>query len=294
MKILDAVRLRPQYSWKAIWTKYHAIQNKTIGGVWSKENIYPGLKTNNLRGGIDFSDFPMHDGFGIPDGQHPTGEVMHEYYQAYAEQSDLLRLIEFNTKVCDISRLEGSQGWRLKTETGSNEFQTKKLLIATGITNLPHRPVLQGAEDFGGPIIHSAELGLKGSFLFENPSVKTVAVLGGGKSAYDSVQVAGKAGRQVEWIIRKSGKGPEWIFPSRTKIGPFTIPREFLPSRRIVSFFSPCLWNDGFSMIRDFLHSTTLGKMIAQKFWANLHAATIADCGMRNHEKTSVLEPETR
>ncbi|KAJ9502447.1 hypothetical protein H2202_001568 [Exophiala xenobiotica] len=267
--------------------------NKTLGGVWSKETIYPSLKTNNIRGGIDFSDFPMHDGFGIPDGQHPTGEVMHEYYQAYAEHHDLVKLIDFDTRVCDISRLEGSQGWRLTTEIGSKEFQTKKLLIATGITNHPHRPVLQGAEGFDGPIIHSAELGLKGSLLFENPSVKTVAIIGGGKSAYDSVHVAGKTGRQVEWIIRKSGKGPEWIFPSRTKIGPFATTREFLPSRRFVSFFSPCLWNDGFSMIRDFLHSTTLGKMIAQKFWANLHAAVVADCGMRNHEKTSVLEPET-
>ncbi|KIW11667.1 hypothetical protein PV08_10969 [Exophiala spinifera] len=273
--------------------------NQTLGGVWSKQNIYPSLKTNNLRGGIDFSDFPMHDGFGIRHGQHPTGEVMHEYYKAYAERSSLLSIIDFETQVGDISRLADAKGWLLKTTTSGGtgdasgtEYTTKKLLVATGITNLPHRPTLKGAEVFGGPIIHSAELGSKGDLLFANENVKTVAVLGGGKSAYDSVQVAGKAGRNVEWIIRKSGKGPEWVFPSHTKIGPFTVPREFLPSRRAVSFFSPCLWDDGFSKLRYLLHSTSIGKIIAQKFWGNLHAATIQDCGIRNDERTKVLEPE--
>ncbi|KIW43913.1 uncharacterized protein PV06_04963 [Exophiala oligosperma] len=275
--------------------------NQTLGGVWSKQIIYPSLKTNNLRGGIDFSDFPMHDGFGIQDGQHPTGDVMHEYYKAYAERSKLLSIIDFDTQVNDISRLEGARGWVLKTVTTSaattggasqTEYTTKKLLVATGITNLPHRPTLEGSEDFGGPIIHSAELGFKGDLLFANENVETVAVLGGGKSAYDSVQAAGKAGRQVEWIIRKSGKGPEWVFPSHTKIGPFTVPREFLPARRAVSFFSPCLWDDGFDKFRYFVHSTSVGKFVAQKFWANLHEATIQDCGMRNDERTRVLEPE--
>ncbi|KAI1609145.1 dimethylaniline monooxygenase (N-oxide forming) [Exophiala viscosa] len=267
--------------------------NNTLGGVWSKENIYPGLKTNNLRGGIDFSDFPMHDGFGIPQGQHPTGEAMHNYLEAYADRADVVRLIDFDIKVTEISPLEDDKGWRLKTALADHEYKTKKLIVATGITNHPHRPTLQGADGFGGPIIHSAELGFKGDAVFNNPKVTTIAVLGGGKSAYDAVHLAGKTGRQVEWIIRKSGKGPEWIFPSHTKMGPFSVPREWLTTRRILSFFSPCLWNDGFSKFRSFLHQTSIGMSIAQKFWANLHAATVKDCGMRLHESTRVLEPQT-
>ncbi|KIV82522.1 hypothetical protein PV11_04625 [Exophiala sideris] len=267
--------------------------NETVGGVWSEENIYPGLKTNNLRGGIDFSDFPMHDGFGIPQGQHPTGEAMHNYLEAYADRSDLVRLIDFETKVGGISPLDDSEGWKLKTALEHDEYQTKKLIIATGITNRPHRPNLQGADNFDGPIIHSAEIGFKGDTVFNNTNVRTIAVLGGGKSAYDAVHLAGKTGHHVEWIIRKSGKGPEWVFPSHTKMGPFSVPRERLTTRRILSFFSPCLWNDGFSKVRSFLHQSSLGMMIAQKFWGNLHAATIKDCGMLQHESTKVLEPET-
>ncbi|KIX07719.1 uncharacterized protein Z518_02373 [Rhinocladiella mackenziei CBS 650.93] len=267
--------------------------NRTVGGVWAKENIYPGLKTNNLRGGIDFSDFPMHDGFGVRKGEHPSGESMHAYYKAYAERSDLLKLIDFETYVQEISRLEGTEGWNLKLNSGSTtDVQTKKLIIATGVTNHPHRPVLQDSESFRGPIIHSAELGTKGNLLIKDPEVKTIAVLGGGKSAYDAVHFAGSSGRRVEWIIRKSGKGPEWVFPSHTNIGPISTPRERLTSRRIVSFFSPCLWKDGFSWIRYFLHFTTLGKLISQKFWANIHQATLDDCGMLKDERTKVLEPE--
>src|SRR5690348_12588608 len=58
----------------------------SVGGVWSKEQLYPTLKTNNIFGTIDFSDFPMDPGrFDVKPGEHVTGEVMHDYYRAYAD-----------------------------------------------------------------------------------------------------------------------------------------------------------------------------------------------------------------
>jgi cation diffusion facilitator CzcD-associated flavoprotein CzcO len=265
-------------------------QNKTLGGVWSEENTYHFLKTNNVRGGIEFSDFPIHDGFGVPDGEHVPGKTMHTYLVAYAKHFKLFDLISFDAAVENVSRVDSGEGWNVRLRSGSTS-QTRKLVIATGATNVPNRPVLPGADDFDGPIIHSSEVGSQGTKITDNAMVETVAVLGGGKSAYDAVHVAGLAGKQVEWIIRKSGKGPEWIFPART-MGPLKAIRERLPARRFVSFFSPCIWNDGFTWIRHFLHATNFGKKIAQGFWGKLHAATIGDCGMRNHEKTEVLEPE--
>lgn len=262
--------------------------------MWAEENLYPGLKTNNVRGGIDYSDFPMDDAFGIPAGKHPTGEAMHQYIRAYAERSDLLKLIDFETKVLEISRIGVREGWNLKVSNGTvNEVQTKKLIIAAGATNVPHRPNLQNVKAFKGPIIHSGELGKQSDSLTKDASVETIAVLGGGKSAYDAVYLAATAGREVEWIIRKSGKGPEWIFPSHTYLGPFKALREKLPARRIVSVFSPTLWKDGLGVLRYFLHFTSLGKKITQKFWANLHLATLTDCGMLKDDATKVLEPET-
>ncbi|KAL2428812.1 FAD-dependent monooxygenase DEP4 [Exophiala dermatitidis] len=273
--------------------------NKTVGGVWATENLYPGLKTNNLRGGIDFSDFPMDDSFGVAAGEHVTGEAMHEYLRAYAERSNLGHLIDFETSVQEISPLEGQQGWNLKVQTNSGAagmavtLQTKKLIIATGITNVPHRPLLIGSTTFDGPIIHSAELGANASFVHEDGPFKKIAVIGGGKSAFDAVFIAGKAYKTVQWIMRKSGKGPEWIFPAHTKIGPFKFVRERLATRRIISCFSPCLWEDGMGWIRHFLHFTNKGKQITQKFWANLYKQTLAQCNMLSHPYTAALEPET-
>lgn len=252
------------------------------------------MKTNNVRNRIDFSDFYMHDGFGIRPGQHVTGQVMHQYLQEYAQRADLIGRIAFESKVLQVSRDASGLGWAIKVDSKVEHIlHTRKLIVAVGATNVPHRPSIRGAETFNRPIIHSGELGKRGDALTAASSTDSVAVLGGGKSAYDAVYLAASKGRTVEWIIRRSGKGPEWVFPSHTYLGPFKALREQLPSRRIVSVFSPCLWNDGMRWLRDFLHSTALGKKIAQKFWANIHLKTLGDCGMRSDEKTKVLEPET-
>ena len=260
--------------------------------MWAKENIYPGLKTNNIRGPIDFSDFPMHDGFGVSAGSHVPGEVMHRYIKAYAERFDLLLLIDFESPVVEIWKLQDIGGWNVKLRSGTS-VQGWKLIIATGVTNVPNRPQLSGHDEFGGPIMHSAELGMQATALTDNPSAETIAVLGGGKSAYDAVHLAGKAGKRVEWIILKSGKGPNWVCPAHT-MGPLQVVREKLAARRFLSFFSPCLWNDGFGWIRHFLHATKTGIAISKRFWTKLNQSTLNGCGMLKDEKTKVLKPEEK
>ena len=41
----------------------------TIGGTWSKDRLYPTLRTNNMLGTFEFSDFSMQN-YGIEPGQH--------------------------------------------------------------------------------------------------------------------------------------------------------------------------------------------------------------------------------
>ena len=160
---------------------------------------------------------------------------MHEFFNAYAKQFDILRRVDFETEVLEISRLEGTQGWNVRARgpVGEQHIQTKKLIIAAGVTNRPHKPPINGAEEFDGLILHSTELGKRAGIIVKDPQVKNVAVLGGGKSAYDAVYLAATAGKDVEWIMRKSGKGPSWVFPSHLVLGPMRIWREvgcFFPS----------------------------------------------------------------
>ena len=49
--------------------------NTSVGGVWSKENIYPGLHSNNLLGTYEYTDFPMRDaGLDLLEGEHIPAE----------------------------------------------------------------------------------------------------------------------------------------------------------------------------------------------------------------------------
>jgi len=234
---------------------------------------------------------------------------MHEFFKAYAQQFDVLRRIDFETEVLEITRLEETQGWNVRVQTPSGEetMQTKKLIIATGVTNRPHKPPIDGAEHFDGPIIHSAELGKQSGTIVKDPQISTVTVLGGGKSAYDAVYLAAMAGKDVAWIVRKSGKGPSWVFPSHVQIGPIRAWREVcsfspsmsleliscqkLPLRRILSCFSPWFWEDGLSWLRNFLHAG-FGKKITQAFWNDVHHTSLKQCLYAEEKPLNVLEPE--
>jgi len=268
-----------------------------LGGVWSKEQIYPTLQTNNLFSAIDFTDFPMDESFGIQPGQHVTGEAMNAYLCAYADHFALTSRIRFATRVLGVSRIGDGAGWDVRVSCQDkpiHQLQCRKLIVATGVLSVPHMPQLDGAEEFDAPYIHSSELGPKSDIFLKDPSVHTVAVLGGGKSAYDAVYLAASTGHKVEWIIRKSGRGPVWVFPTHTFLGPFKAWRERLVTRRILSFMSPCVFPDfsGLSWLKNFLHFNSLGRAISTKFWSLIHADTLRDCRYREEPCLNILEPE--
>ncbi|KAK3320438.1 cofactor FMO1 FAD enzyme [Cercophora scortea] len=275
----------------------------TLGGVWAQEQLYPTLKTNNLFSSLDFTDFPMEPSrFGVGPEEHIPGDVMHAYLAAYAEHFNITPKIRFNTRVIEIRRRPGKDGWDVETTSTtttdgkvSTVLSCRRLVVATGVLSVPHLPTIQGAEDFDAPIIHSSELGPKADAVFHNPEIKTVAVLGGCKSAYDAVYLAATTGHKVEWIIRKSGRGPTWVFPTHTFLGPFRAWREKLVTRRVISLMSPWVWPDlsGFGWLRDILHGgNRVGDFIKTKFWAAIHADTVRDCLYRTDDRLGVLEPE--
>ena len=82
-------------------------QARTLGGTWAEERLYPGLKTNNMIGTYEFSDFLMREErFGVRKWQHIPGTVNHEYLQQYAQEFDLVSRIRLNTKVRSAELLE--------------------------------------------------------------------------------------------------------------------------------------------------------------------------------------------
>ena len=155
--------------------------NGSIGGVWAKENLYPGLMTNNLRGTYEYTDFPMDDALGVKKEEHIPGEVIHEYFRRYAEKHNLTSRIEFGQKVMVAEKLRA--GWRLEVETAWSKGQSlgpppaqrtitcSKLVIAVGLTSAPVPINIKGSEKFTAPIVNFGDYAREAPQIYEDKSI---------------------------------------------------------------------------------------------------------------------------
>ncbi|KAI1334268.1 hypothetical protein F5Y15DRAFT_294982 [Xylariaceae sp. FL0016] len=270
----------------------------TLGGVWAEENCYDGLKTNNLRGTYEFTDFPLDDKYGVKDGEHIPGIVLHLYLTDFANHFDIMRRIRFETKIQTIEKTE--KGWKLFAEETSVDgvmipvvYMCAKLIMSTGLASTPNPVSIAGQEHYSKPVIHHGQLKVEGYAIAEDPNVETVTVIGASKTGYDAVQLMASRGKKVEWIIRESGGGAVWMSPPWVPLGPWKVMLEHIATMRFFSWFSPCIWGDfdGFTRIRRFLHGTWLGRILVHNLWEKFRWDTVAGNGYRQKEPLAHLEP---
>jgi len=237
--------------------------------------------------------------YGVREEEHIPGIVLHRYMTDYAAHFDLTRRIQLRTEVVSAEKIEG-QGWKVTTlktlKDGKKQEQVwecEKLVIGTGLTSSPKSVATKGQESFGKPVLHHGELTLQGPDIVKNPEMQTIAVLGGSKTAYDAVHLFASSGKKVEWIIRKSGHGPTWMAPAHVYLGPMRCWLEKLTTTRVLTWFSPCIWGDadGYSKVRHFLHGTSAGRFIVDKFWGKLRSDIVNTNGYRKDPKMAGLEP---
>lgn len=262
--------------------------------MWAKERLYPVLKSNNLLGEYEYTNFPMDpERLRVKEGDHIPGEVIHDYLDDYARRFNIARKIRLRTKVRTVEK-DRDRGWVLGLATDvdnsspqhSNVF-AKKLIVATGLTSEPRRVEFSGMDQFDGPIIHSKDFKTNQHILEKS---KAVTVLGGHKSAWDMAYASAASGCTVDWVIRGSGQGPTWI------ISPWATPLRIslgkLLFTRLVTFFSPSLMGaDGFGWFRQLLHGTVLGRFFVSIFWKLLEMDAMRISGYNNHPETRKLKP---
>ena len=185
-------------------------EKSSIGGVWAKEQPYPGLRANNLQGYYEFSDFQMlAAGLGHlnvrPRGVI-SGEAIHGYLFEYAEHFDLLHRVQLDTRVVRATNHEANSihAWSLQLAGScqSAGFEDRfvtcfKLIVATGQHSQPFVPFIPGKDQRARPCIHSSELGKQGKPLISNPSNAHVTVIGGSKSAHDAAHMFAMAGKKM-------------------------------------------------------------------------------------------------
>lgn len=271
-----------------------------MGGVWTEQNLYEGLCTNNLYGTYEYSDFPMHaHKYGMEKDTHISGEVMYRYLKDYAHHFDLHRRIHFSMNVVEIEKLDG--GWKLTTcSTGDNSttrtHYTHNLVMCNGLASTPNPITIPGHETFDKPILNHAGLKDKAEALARDPTVKHVTVLGASKIGYDAVWLFAHHGKKVDWIIRKSGGGAVWMSKPYVKLGFWDVMLEHVVCTRFFTWFSPCIWGnyDGFGWIRIFLNRTRIGRWLMDGMWQNTCNGTIEVAGYRREEQLKYLEPRER
>lgn len=257
-------------------------EQSSIGGVWCKEKIYPSLFAQMKIGLFEYSFYPMrHEG--ITENGYISGSTIHHYLNDFAWDHDLVRRTRLQNKVTDVSRLPGAGGWRLSLE-GRAPIECTKLIYASGATSHAVIPAWPSA-GFTSPVIHSVDTG---AHLDALRGVRSATVIGGAKSAYDTVYMLLKSGARVNWVIRPDGSGPLALMPP-TLLGVFNT-GDVVTTRAMSMMGASIMDTDGFG--HQFFQRTALGKFAARSFWQIADYLAARHAGYSKSENMEKLRPE--
>lgn len=146
----------------------------------------------------------------------------------------------------------------------SSVLRCDKLITATGMNSKPRIPDLK-LDDFDGFSFHSLELGKQHERLTSPGKNNHVTIVGGHKTALEAVGIATRAGKKVEWLMRKNGGGPTWMMKARTSKGSSTAKAILIKCLKV---FNTSVYQSDNFMDR-FLHSGkyAIGTWLCNKFW---------------------------
>ena len=191
-------------------------KNAELGGTWYV-NRYPGC-------GVDTPNHSYSFSFGARNPwtrYFAQRQELLDYLKKVALEHDVRSHIRFNTQLTSSHWDETSRRWisMLKTDSGTEQFESSVLVSAIGQLNDPSRARFKGEEDFKGKILHSAlwseDIELDG---------KHVAIIGTGATAMQLVpSIADRVAsltvyqRSAQWSRPVAGysdpisEGAQWL-----------------------------------------------------------------------------------
>lgn len=274
---------------------------QSVGGSWASERLYPGLKTNNIIGSYEFSDFPMTpERYGAKRGGYIPGSVVHQYFSDSAVQYGIDSCLLLSTDVKSAT-LRDDGKWQVEVRTTSQDqtissrsliIVADKMVVASGLTSEPNIPTFQGQEEFKGLLIHSKQLKERAADLRAS---KNVVVLGGNKSAWDVCYDAARSGSRVHMVSRPTGGGPSYVWPRSFSFGLWKLSLAKMAATRFFMGFDPTFYGKSSPLPwwSRFLHQTSLGNKPLHWFWRRLDRQIKAINGYGSHPELKKLEPWT-
>ncbi|KAI6105078.1 FAD/NAD(P)-binding domain-containing protein [Pisolithus croceorrhizus] len=236
-------------------------RDKSVGGVWERQRIYPGLSLNNVHGEFCFSSLPMPP----PQNQKRLGgEDMRAHMETFAD-TFLAGQIRFD-EVLNIHRATGS-GWEIEVQ----DLRTKvkqilaydRIVLCTGGCSEPFIPESLSPDaavkaSFHGLVCHSAEFARHLDRILEDHKAipdYSVLMVGGGKSAQDMSALSTRFGVKVTIVFEKTHAFLAY---------PIELPA-ILRKSRFLSIMASHI--ELRTRLERFLHTTWLGGKITRVFW---------------------------
>lgn len=152
-----------------------------VGGTWYW-NRYPGARCDVPSMEYSYSFSPeLQQDWDWTEVMAGQPEIL-QYANHVAERFDLRRDIQFDTRVVSVHFDEQTNRWNIMTE-GGERFDARFCVMATGCLSIPNTPVIEGANDFAGPVYHTGQWPHEGVD-FTNV---TVGLIGTGSSGIQAI-----------------------------------------------------------------------------------------------------------
>jgi 4-hydroxyacetophenone monooxygenase len=194
-------------------------KNGGVGGTWY-ENRYPGAR-------VDTPSRTYSHSYGVRfarSNPYCPAEENSQYLDWIADHFDVRGDIQCNTEVQSLSWDENAREWEIAAVGPEGPFvlRANAVLSCVGFLSQPNVPVFDGAEDFAGPIFHTARW--PSDF---DPAGKRVATIGSGCSGYQMVPELAKVATQTLLLQRT----PSWVFNTEGYLSPYSAQSRWLDAK---------------------------------------------------------------
>ncbi len=190
-----------------------------VGGTWHA-NTYPGVAVDIPSFIYSFSYEQRGDWSRI----YAPGAELREYAESMVDKYGLREKLRMNTTIVAATFDERNSLWRLSTD-GPAEITARYIVLAIGGLERPKMPDIEGLDEFGGTLLHTAlwdhDVALRG---------KRVAVIGTGATALQLIPAIAAETAHLTVFQRT----PIWVFPKTdARVG--ALGRTLLGNKRIRS-----------------------------------------------------------
>lgn len=224
-----------------------------------------------------------------------TTKYLNNYVDSHCYSGQTLRdRVKLSSEVKSVHKIDS--GWSVvfqeKEMALLRTLETAKLIVASGLTSIPHMPQLLGEDSFVGQVIHQDGFG--SSNVLTSPDVKNITVLGAGKSSGDMVYESVKADRAVSWVLKATDTTGPGFFLSPKGVGPYKNAFE-IGMTRLAATFTPSVLN-GINWWTRLLHSSKYGPSLVAGFWNSVDSKARAEAEyqrqcLQNFDKLSPQSP---